>query len=130
MKIKPLLFFTLMLLLPLLSLAQKAYDNVAYRGKLNNRTVYLTLANGYIGASAIKFTKPKVMKFVPEVNAVGEDGKLKFVPSKATGNSPSKYFLLEGMSEAFETLPNALKGIYYLKGKHLNVTFYKLHKSA
>jgi hypothetical protein len=126
MKIKKLVILTAMLSFPLFSMAQKAFENVAYRGKLNSRTVSFNLANGYIGASEISIRAAKTLRYTPEAGYVDRDGKMKFSLLTTSEKPASDYFVLEGMAETYEHLPATIKGIYYDKRKQLKVVFYKL----
>jgi len=124
MKTKVLKLLILMVMLPLLSMAQKAYETVSYKGELNRQKIRLNLANGYIGASAIiiRFNS-KSIQFTPEMGSANADGRLRFNRLKNSDHPSTDYFILDNMADAYETLPLVIKGQYYHNGKKINIKF-------
>lgn len=115
-------FILLLAAVPFRSLAQKAFETVNYKGKLNNKVIRLALANGYIGASSIKFTsKGKSLVFSPDSGVPDEHNKLIFRLAKY---QQPNYFILSNMQEAYQELPLFINGEYYNNKKFTLVKFY------
>lgn len=128
MKNKQLNIFLFIIVLPIFTYAQKAYEAVPYKGVLNKKVVKLIFADGYLGASSITLTNSKNgMKiiFSPDVGYVGEDKKLKFHRSSPSPVLSSDYFTLINLTEYYDTVPKSINGIYYNKGKNYKIRFFK-----
>ncbi|WP_183562611.1 hypothetical protein [Mucilaginibacter sp. SP1R1] len=107
------LFILLLATLPLFSLAQKAYETARYTTRLSNRTIRLTLANGYIGASEIvvfNANKNKPKRYAPESGAPDAQNQLSFRP---INNKGQEYFIMSNMQEAYGQLPAYINGKLY-----------------
>ncbi|PTS96184.1 hypothetical protein DBR11_19610 [Pedobacter sp. HMWF019] len=128
MKNKQLYILLLIILLPVFTYAQKAYEAVPYSGMMNKKPVKLSFADGYIGASSITLTNSKNGRkiiFSPDAGYVGEDKKLKFHRSSPSPVLSSDYFTLINLTEYYDTLPKSINGIYYNKGKIYKIRFFK-----
>ncbi len=102
----------------------KAYDAVKYQGKLNDRQVKFSLANGYIGASSLSVfapgkTKPQI--FRPDAGVADEHDRLKFIANERNGGD---YFILDNMQETYDDPPAFISGKYYLGGKTIAIKFF------
>jgi hypothetical protein len=112
------LSFVLLMLSPAFSYAQKAFEAINYTGKVQGLKLKFILADGYLGACQINATNIKTHKkthFSPEMGSADEHKNLTFY--KGNGTSKTEYFVISGMEELFETPPEKIKGIYYLKEK-------------
>jgi len=101
----------------------KAYEAINYQGKANGRLVKFMLANGYIGASALKLSVPRKTKpisFEPEAGVADEHNRLKFITASS---NDQEYFIMENMLEVYEQTPRSISGIYFLNGKKIPVKF-------
>lgn len=123
MKSRVLTSSIVLLLLPLFSIAQKAYEVVVYRGVVNTQTVRLELADGYLAASKISIKGTKNIIFIPESGSLTEDGRLKFVSEHKHSTA---YFIIDNLSENYERLPIVINGIYCDKDKKIKVRFRRI----
>lgn len=106
------------MLSPVFAYAQKAYEAVEYRGKVQALTIRFTLADGYLGACEIEATPSKTHKkisYLPENGYADEHKKLTFY--RRNESSKTDHFVINGMEELFETPPSKIKGVYYIKDK-------------
>lgn len=129
MKNRVFIIFLLLVVFPAFGFCQKAYEAGYYKGSTFGMTLKFKLADGYIGACEIISKDKKTNKksrFLPEEGAVGEDKKLKFYHYSAVGKKFDDYFILEGMEEAYGSLPAEIRGKYYLKGVGYEVRLSKL----
>jgi hypothetical protein len=103
----------------------KAYEVVNYQCNLSGRTVKFMLANGYIGASAIKIIRAKMkpLRFVPAAAVADEQNSLKFVSARQ--DNPD-YFILENMQDGYEELPALINGKYHSRSKTTPVKLWLL----
>jgi hypothetical protein len=118
--IRKTILITLLIIAPLCSIAQKAYETVNYGGKIRGQTISLILANGYIGASEISLkTSPKAkpLIYMPEGGAPDGDNKLTFKSTK-TANS---YFIINDMRDAYDRPPATIYGIFISGNKSVAV---------
>lgn len=98
----------------------KAYEEIHYRGKVNGEQVKFTLANGYIGASLIRFYTAghnRPVAFQRESGTADEQRHLKFIATQ--GNVG--YFIIDNMQEAYEDPPTFIAGRYFSKGQKLPI---------
>lgn len=116
---KNIIFFICLTLFPVFGFSQKAYESVYYKGSTQNIKVTFNLADGYFGASEIvtrdKKTK-KISKFIPEDGVALPNEKMKFIHYSVSGKTFTDYFILEGLGDAEQYLPEKIKGKYYFKG--------------
>lgn len=118
--VRKLIFILLLGVVPSVGFAQKAFEAVVYKTKLQNKqNVKLTLANGYIGGSQISMiNKGKAVLFTPDSGVPDEKAQITFHAEKQLG-----YFTLDNMQEGYEELPRYINGIYRLGNKKVAVRF-------
>lgn len=115
MKLHKIFILTLLIISPIISFAQKAYEMVEYNGTVNGMLIKLSLADGYLPASKITLI-PKNKKasiFNPENGVADNNGKLKFIPYTAPLKYAKPYFLLLGLQDSFSVIPISISGKYY-----------------
>ncbi|MBE9597810.1 hypothetical protein [Pedobacter sp. MC2016-24] len=116
----------LMMLLPIFSLGQKAYEAIPYKGMMGHSEVRLIFADGYIGASSITLLKSnRKIKFLPDVGYVDSSKTLKFYRPLPTGTNSPDYFTLINLTEYYDKLPKSIEGSYFKDGKISKVKFFK-----
>lgn len=121
---KRVILFTAILLLPVSTLAQKAYEAVYYSGATQNITATFKLADGYTPACEIttkdNATK-KTTRFLPVSGTADDAGNLKFYHYSDSGKKFTDYFIINGI-ESYDDTPSQFTGTYYFNGKSYPIT--------
>jgi hypothetical protein len=97
--------------------AQKAYSAVYYIGKIKNLTVRFMLADGYVAGCEINTTNATSKKrsvFLPQEGSPDENNQMKFYHYSTSGKTFTDYFIIDGLEEFFDVLPQSFTGTYYL----------------
>jgi hypothetical protein len=121
MKLKNFITLTFLCFLTISGFAQKAFENVVFRGKAQGISIKLNYADGYLGGSDIRTTDlktNKTSKFVPDYGSPDENHRLKFkhYAAKHPEKELSDYIILDGINDE-ESAPKRIVGKYYFKGK-------------
>jgi hypothetical protein len=101
--------------------AQKAYNQVIYKGKVGQRTIKLNYADGYLAGCTIRVTdKPsgKKAQYLPSEGDADYKHQLDFYKSNK-GNpaqTAADHIRLNGIDSA-SPAPKRISGSYYLAGK-------------
>ena len=121
-------FLSFFLFISSFGFAQKAYETFYYSGKVQNITVLFSLADGYMGANQIKTTdntSKKISQFLPASGAPTSNLKMKFYHYSKSGKKFTDYFILEGIDESYNELPEKIIGKYYFNNKEYNLILLK-----
>lgn len=116
---KNIVLFVFLLIFPVLAFSQKAYESVYYKGSTQNITITFDLADGYIAASQIITKDEKTKKtslFLPEDGVELPNKAMKFIHYSVSGKYFTDYFVLKGLENCVEILPDKINGKYYFKG--------------
>lgn len=125
------ILFILLLLLPVLSKAQKAYENIKYKASTNNfGIVDLNYANGYKEASTITFTAKAVnrnatknVKFVYAVERSSYRQQYFFLVKDDGSINYKVYFKLKF---TWDKTPSSISGtLHGENGQDYTITFMK-----
>lgn len=105
--------------------AQKAFDNVTYKAKINGNSALLALADGYLPASRIIiYSKQGNQVFTPDTAEPDRNGELQFNAVKGTRsykNNRGSWLIVKGLSGS--DLPSQIKAIYWDGKTRKNVVF-------
>lgn len=118
--VRNLIFIGLLGIVPVVGFAQKAFEAVVYKAKLQaKQNIKLILANGYIGGSQVSMlNKGKAILFTPDSGVPDEKAQITFHAQKQ-----SVYFTLDNMQEGYDELPRYINGIYRVGNKKETVMF-------
>lgn len=101
----------------------KAYETVKYTARIKNGVFHLDYADGYIGASKIRFVsnRQKTRLFTPQSGTPEANGD--FVLNLSSG-ADKRDITLKGIDEETEA-PNIIRAYYLEKGRVLALLFRK-----
>lgn len=110
--------------------AQKAYEAVYYKGKVNGMIVKLSFADGYLAASKITLTpkNKKAKSFIPEKGVADANGQLKFLHYINPLQPAVAYFILYRLKDSAEVLSAEISGKYNDSKKQYSIIIKKENK--
>jgi|GEM_PF-4540346 len=111
---------TISILIPAPASAQKAYEAVKYKAKLNSSKFYFTLGNGYLGASKIESSSgSKPALYYPDSGVPDNKDQLTF---HAKGHAD--YFIVNNIQETYQSLPKIMIGRYWTARRWRIIKFF------
>lgn len=112
---------------PTVGFAQKAYETVYYKGKVNGMSIRLSYADGYLAASKITLTpkNKKAKSFIPEKGVTQANGQLKFLHYINPLQPALAYFILYRLKDSAEALPAEISGKYNDNKKQYSIILKK-----